>query len=402
LEIGPNDGTKIFLESHPRDDKSEPKAFEEIDRVKNLIDVSFTKVDEKDFIYKIFIDRRKTVLDLKKLIAQEIKVGFDEFVVVKHITDTYKSDIRNEEEKLIDHSFYNSTKILVQRGKPARSGETLCKFILYDIVNETKTDLFEFSLITKIDLLEVKKQIVSHFTTLQTENKKQFSFNIPSDPERIRIRQVLGFRPSTVYPNNNLLKDIIQKYHNPPEVIIQILPENQIEDKVSDDHMVLMLRTFHPGKYELGNVIEITVHKDEKIIEIKSRIANIVGIPVEQLTMATADSFDIQNILRLPKLSWYPRPQEDKKDSHKHRHLTDILDPNKPLRSLMLDDGSILLCRDLSIQRKTLTPSDERKIMEDEEKKRMLKMRTIYNRKEDRLDIKIADVSIIDTPQKKT
>jgi len=241
--------------------------------------------------------------------------------------------------------------------------------------------------------------ILPHY---KTENKKQFSFNIPSDPERIRIRQVLGFRPSTVYPNNNLLKDIIQKYHNPPEVIIQILPENQIEDKVSDDHMVLMLRTFHPGKYELGNVIEITVHKDEKIIEIKSRIANIVGIPVEQLTMATADSFDIQNILRLPKLSWYPRPQEDKKDSHKHRHLTDILDPNKPLRSLMLDDGSILLCRDLSIQRKTLTPSDERKIMEDEEKKRMLKMRTIYNRKEDRLDIKIADVSIIDTPQKKT
>jgi len=167
LEIGPNDGTKIFLESHPRDDKSEPKAFEEIDRVKNLIDVSFTKVDEKDFIYKIFIDRRKTVLDLKKVIAQEIKVNPDEFVIVRYVSDIYKSDIRNEEEKLLVHSFYNSTKILVQRGKPVRSGEILCKFILYDIANETKTDLFEFSLITKIDLLEVKKQIVSHFTTLQ-------------------------------------------------------------------------------------------------------------------------------------------------------------------------------------------------------------------------------------------
>jgi len=180
------------------------------------------------------------------------------------------------------------------------------------------------------------------------------------------------------------------------------LPENQSEDKLTDDHIVLMLRQFYPDKYELGNVIEITVHKDEKIIDIKSRIAGIIGITLEQLTMAVTDIYDIQFVLHLPKLPWYPRPQEDKKESHKHKQYSDIYDPNRPLRSLQLEDGSILLCRDLSIPRKLLTPSEEKKIMDNEEKKRMLKMRTVNNRREERLDIKIADVSIIDTPQKKT
>jgi len=212
----------------------------------------------------------------------------------------------------------------------------------------------------------------------------------------------MGTRPNTVYPNTKLLKDIVQKYQNPPEVNIQILPENQKEDKLTDDHIVLILRQFYPDRYELSHSIEYTVHKDEKIIDIKSRIASLVGIPLESLTMATADSFDIQAVLRLPKLNWYPRPTEDKRDEHKYRAYSDILDPNKPLRSLILDDGSILLCRDITVPRKILTSAEERKIQDEEEKKRMLKMRTTHYRREERLDIKIADIDILDNPQKKT
>jgi len=122
-----------------------------------------------------------------------------------------------------------------------------------------------------------------------------------------------------------------------------------------------------------------------------------MGIPLEQLTLATADNWDIQYILRLPKLNWYPRPQEDKKDKIKY---SDILDPNRPIRSLMLEDSSILLCRDLSVPRKILTNEEEKKIIDDEDKKRIMKMRN-YNRVEERLDIKIADISIVDTSSQK-
>jgi len=182
------------------------------------------------------------------------------------------------------------------------------------------------------------------------------------------------------------LKDIIQKYQNPPEVILSILPENEKEDKISDDHIVLILRQFHPEKYELGTAIEITANKDEKIIDIKSRIAATIGIPLESLSMAPADTYDLQNILRLPKLNWYPGPEEDKKDYYKQKY-SDILDPDRPLRSLMLEDGSILLYRDLSVPRKILTDAEEKKIMEDEEKKRMMKFRINYHRREESLDI---------------
>jgi len=193
------------------------------------------------------------------------------------------------------------------------------------------------------------------------------------------------------------------KYHTPSEVYVQILPENEVETKTSEDYVVLMLRQFHPDKYELGPVIEITANKEEKIIDIKTRIANTIQIPLQQLTIAVADSFDIQQILKIPKLNWYPRPTEDKKDDYKYRGYgsSDTFDPNRPLRSLSLDDGMILLCRDLSIPRKKLTDAEERKIVDEEDKKRALKMRsTYYYRREERLDIKIADVSIIDTVQK--
>jgi len=248
--------------------------------------------------------------------------------------------------------------------------------------------------------LEVKSRIIKHFEELQAneQTKKKYSFTFPTDPAHLRIRALLGHRPGNVHPNSKYLKDILAKYQNPPEVIFSILPESQKEDKVTEDQIVLMLRQFHPDKYELGNVIEITANKDDKIGDIKLRIASIVGIPLERLTMATADTWDLQSILRLPKLNWYPRPEEDKKDRSKY---ADSLDPNRPLRSLMLDDGSILLYRDLSVARKMLTSAEERKISDEEEKKKMMKNRTTYHRKQENLDIKVADVSI-DIPHKKT
>jgi len=202
--------------------------------------------------------------------------------------------------------------------------------------------------------------ILNHFNELPASDpNKKIPF--PKEPERIRIRSLFGIRPSTVYPNSKLLKEIISQYHYTHEVIIQILPENQIEDKLTDDHIVLILRQFYPDKYELGPVIEITAHKDDKIINIKSRIATIIGIPVEQLSITTADMHDIQTVLRLPKLNWIPRPQEDKSHKH-HKYYSEPLDPNRPLRSsVTLDDGSMILCRDLSVPRKILTPSEEKK-----------------------------------------
>jgi hypothetical protein len=363
-------------------------------------------LEEKDFKHRIFIDKRKTILELKDIIQKEINVPVDDFVLSKYHTESYKTDIRNEEEKLSDGHIYNGTKLLVQKGKAFRRGEIPCKYILYDIVNESKTELFELALPNKYTLVEVKAELVKQFKELASseQNKKKFNCTFPTNPEQIRIRTVNGIHPGTVHPDTKTLKDIVSKYYySTAEVFVQFLPENEVETKTSDDHVVLILRQFHPDKYELGTPIEITANKDDKIIDIKSRIATTIGIPLQQLTLAVADSYDIQTILRVPKLNWYPRPEEDKKEYEYRWRSSDSLDSNRPLRSyITLDDGAILLCRDLSIPRKTLTDDEKRKIEDDEEKKRALKMRSSYYRKEEHLDIKIADVSITDTVQKKT
>jgi len=160
---------------------------------------------------------------------------------------------------------------------------------------------------------------------------------------------------------------------------------------------VIILRQFHSDKYELGNQWEFDLHKDEKLGTFRDRISSITGI--SSISLAPADLYEVQDILHIPSLKWHPDPDEDAKHSYTSYYYYDRYDPSRLVRSLNLSDGDMLLYRDLNIPIKKLTNEEERKIKDEEEKKKQIRKRAIASayyasRKEERLDIKIADVQL--------
>jgi len=402
------DGSKVYVEPNLGDDK-EPLSLEEIERVKNTIELQFSNVDEKEYSNKIIIDKRITLLELKQIIEKAVNLSIDEFKLFRVINESYKSELRNEEEKLTECFMYNNTKLAVERGKPLRQGEIPCKWILYDLEKETKDELFELALPGKFTVAEVKVELIKHWKELQAiehpkEKKKEII--LPDDPSRLRLRNIHGTRLSSIHMNDKLLKEVTGKFYNmTAEVFVQILPEGKTETKVSDDIVVLILRQFHPDKYELGTTWEFDANKDEKLGDFKERISRLTGISPTALALAAADVYDIQKILNVPYLKWHPKAEDDDTPNEKKARYSypDIpYDTNRLVRSLNLSEGDMLLYRDLTIPTKKLTEEEVKKIKEEEEKKRQAKMRIQFasaGRKEERLDIKIADVSLSDEPR---
>eukprot|EP01123_Difflugia_compressa_P011954 TRINITY_DN4952_c0_g1_i1.p1 TRINITY_DN4952_c0_g1~~TRINITY_DN4952_c0_g1_i1.p1 ORF type:complete len:1123 (+),score=226.28 TRINITY_DN4952_c0_g1_i1:470-3370(+) len=398
------DGHKIFVEPRMEDGK-EPRSIDEIDRVKNAIEISYSNADEKEFKHKLTVDKRITLLALKQIIEKEINLSIDEFKIYRVVGENYKTELRNEDEKLFDCFLYNNSKLSVERGKPLRQGEVICKCILYDLEKDKRDFLFEIPLPGKLTIFEVKTEIVKHWNQTQSNEatKRKDDLTIPNDPSRLRIRNVYDTRISTIHADSKLLKDVSGKFYGyNTDLYIQVLPEGRTETKRSDDTVIIILRQFHPESYDLGPCWEFDANKDEKLGDFRDRIAKEANINPSTLSFAMADMGDLNHILRIPDLNWHPKleeePQQEKKSRYYH-YYQDIYDPDRFVRSLNLFEGDILLYRDTSIPLKQLSEQEITKIKEVESKARQAKMKastTYYHRKEERLDIKVAEVSIGD------
>jgi len=236
--------------------------------------------------------------------------------VYRVISDTYKAELRNEEEKLSECLLYHNSKLAVEKGKPLRQGEIPCKWILYDLIKDTKYDLFDLALPGKLMIKEVKEALVKYWIEANEQTKRKDNVVFTDDPSRLRFRNVYGSRPSSIHMDHKTLKDVAGRYFA-SEVYVQILPEGKTETKTSEDTVVIILRQFHPDKYELGPSWEFDAYNDEKLGDFRDRISTLTSIPAASLALASADLFDIQKILRVPSLKWHPRADDSEPNEKK-------------------------------------------------------------------------------------
>eukprot|EP01124_Arcella_intermedia_P013468 TRINITY_DN1987_c0_g1_i1.p1 TRINITY_DN1987_c0_g1~~TRINITY_DN1987_c0_g1_i1.p1 ORF type:complete len:1184 (-),score=304.19 TRINITY_DN1987_c0_g1_i1:63-3557(-) len=391
-----SDGSKVFVE-RAREGKEEPRAIEEITRRKNAVEAVFNTPGEKEYKHKVLLDKRMTILSLKKIIESKTNLSIDELKIYKVYSETYKYELRNEEE-LIGDAFVTAPKVFVEKGKPMRAGEIPCKWHLYDLETETKTELFELALPGKLTLKEIKQELTKYWNSEENNNNPNKKKITLDDPTRLRIRSVYGSRPASIYSDDKTLKDVTGRTFGVADVYIQILPEGKTETKTSDDIVVIVLRQFNPETYQLGPLIEFEANKEEKLAEIQERISNVTNIPSRSLSFSFCDSYDIQKVLEIPNLKWYHKPREEGNSFFgKKSKLNNSVEyeSDKLVRSLNILDGEYLLYRDIEVQIKKLSEEEEKKIKEEEEKKRNTRMRQqAFYRKEEKLDIKIADVSL--------
>jgi hypothetical protein len=189
-----------------------PHAFEEIQRLKNSIEVSFNIPDtQPTHRYKLNVNCKMTLGEFKQLIQPYIHLTLDEFKVLKGSKHS-RFELKNEKKTLEEYGLTHGTKLTIQKGKPLRRGETLIKFVFFNLrlahLQESFCEpLFELLLPEDMSVYDAKVEVCRALHTNQIVHDKvinqlkiaypnisQFSFT----PDTIRLRELCYRSPSNV------------------------------------------------------------------------------------------------------------------------------------------------------------------------------------------------------------
>eukprot|EP01125_Pyxidicula_operculata_P002363 TRINITY_DN12247_c0_g1_i1.p1 TRINITY_DN12247_c0_g1~~TRINITY_DN12247_c0_g1_i1.p1 ORF type:complete len:1243 (+),score=262.55 TRINITY_DN12247_c0_g1_i1:103-3831(+) len=461
-----NEGTKIWVEerTEPQREegaeetpKSNARAIEEINRIKNSIQLFFNEPSgaSEGITYKhvVSIDKTSTLLNLKKMIQAKIKLSLDEFKVSKGVAPSYVQ-LKDENETLTSLGLGNGMKITVEKGKPMRKGEIVIKFVYFDPQRSNPTynpnfnkkdnqdgkpddpskqtenekdsidntnngilfDLFQLAIPGKYTIRQAKQMIIEHFNTIQEEHQKKTPTSVtaplPSlypisyigDVESLNIRlrkfnMLPDFVPGNILCDDMVINQVATFVYMTPEFAVQTLPKGQPEMKKSkDDDIVIFLQEFDPKTFTLGPKFEFLTHEDEKLGTFRDRICEEVKINSE-LGLVQADKFDGISPLSVPGMTWVKAIKGQQSIDKSEADDASTYDPQLTVRSLRLCDGDLLLYRDFQIPLKELTPEEE-KVIKENHKKKISSITTITtvssSRREENLVIKATDLSIDD------
>jgi len=301
-----------------------------------------------------------------------------------------KNELKNLEGTLQDNYIMNGERIYIELGVPLGREEVPFKFILFKYTKDSSENLELFHL--NINGLETVKEgkriVVDHFNKLKAENPDSPLKDIDlGGPENIRFRYMLSRSPSTVITDDQLMKDVSKMIMYAQEVAVQILPNSQVEDKISRDTVVSFFQRFYPETYELGDRFEINVEFDEELDTLRRRISE--RTQCDNIHFLESDRIDNVSLLNLKNMNWF-KPIENVDD-----------DPTKfkpKVRLLRPRDGNLVLFKSGNEHFKELNPQDK-KIIQDRET--ALKGSNRYFRIEKNLKIVQQDVDIDDDPSLK-
>uniref|UniRef100_A0A6B2KX25 Ubiquitin carboxyl-terminal hydrolase 47 n=1 Tax=Arcella intermedia TaxID=1963864 RepID=A0A6B2KX25_9EUKA len=371
-----DNGSKIFVE--PMDDDKEPRAFEEIARIKNQLEVSFTNPDEKEFVHKLTVDKRISVLDFKAALSKVIQMDPGEFRIYSKYSWS-KTELKSDTNALSNIILSSEAKIMIEKGKP---GDIKLKFYHYDLIEEEKVYLFDMTLPGTFTIKDVKTEFMKHWNSLQSNETKN-KITLGDNPEKLRMRDLSGTKPSTIYMDDQLLKEVGSSTSQ--DIYVQRL--EHIETKVSEDIVIIVLRRFHPDTYSIDPPIEFEAYLNETIAEFRKRISDFSSIPVHHLSLSIHSNYNFYSVLDFPSLKWIPRLKENPKKGDDEKVFERLV------RSVSFYEGDTLLITDLSVPLKQLSEAEEKQVKDNESRKRQAKA-SKNRRKEDKLDIKIVDISL--------
>jgi hypothetical protein len=101
------------------------------------------------------------VIETRIDVNQLVNLDLDSLVVYKETMNS-KIELRDEAEILKSLNFYNSIKLVVEKGKPMRNGEINIKFSYFDANAEAHLrPLFALPLPGKLTVAEAKKAVCS-------------------------------------------------------------------------------------------------------------------------------------------------------------------------------------------------------------------------------------------------
>jgi len=301
---------------------------------------------------------------LKRMIQEVINLPLDEFKVSRG-SFSWKFELKNESETLEDCRLMDGSKLIVEKGKPMKEGETKIHFHLFDPYlkrgTESMVPLFEIPVEEDVPLPDLKV-----FLSKQLKELK----NIEIDPKFMRIREMFTKSPSNIY-DNRTLKENANTLYNGKSLAIQELPEP--EQPKGEDDVGFFIQQFFPAKYEVGEKLEVIYREDTPIDEFKKFLSEKYGIKNVGIAKAYG-SWPGPDLLEVPELDWdreIPRWGS-----------STITTGTLGSAPLYLRDGDILFFRDNDEEMKKLSAEEKRKL-----EKTTTKKRNTYYSKEEALTI---------------
>jgi len=359
------EASKVYLEYCEDPDSASP-SFSEIERTKNLIELKYNLPGKDEFDQVLQVSKKLTFGDLKRMIQQVINVPFEEFKVSRG-NISWKFELKNESETLEDCRLIDGSKLIVEKGKPMKEGETKLHFHLFDPFlkrgQEYMEDLFEIPIQEEIQIADLKVFLAQQLKELK---------NIEMDPKFMRIREMFTKSPSTIYPDGRTLKDSANCLYNGKALAVQELPEP--DQPKGEDDVAFFLQQWFPAKFETGTKLEMILREDMPIDQFKKSLSEKYNIKNVGIAKAYG-SWPGPDLLEVPDLDWdreIPRWSS-----------SNIVTGTLGSAPLYLRDGDILFFRDNDEEAKKLSTDEKRKM----EKNSSTKKRNNYYSREEALTI---------------
>jgi len=396
------EGTKLWVERKQPESQGNPRAFAEITRIKNAIEIHFTNPGEDKFVHSIKTSKKITFGSLKKTIADTLKLSMDEFRVYRGPLQ-YRTELRNYDDPLSEQGITNSHKLYIELGTPIKSGDVLLKFVVFDPLAEVQIqDFCTMPLSAKLTVREAKVEIVKMFHERQKDEKTKFA--LPDwdigNPESLRLREInlSPINPRHIYMDDQTVKHMSRNLmFTVPEIAIQKLPNGQKEIKENKDQIIFFLQEFNNETYTLGPRFEFETCDSETLTSFRDRIAKVTNI--SQIGLVGGEGWIGHKRLDIAHLRWNTAPESDEDGAPVH------IDTSR-VKSLNIQDGDLVLFKDMTVVPMPLTEAEKKVIREADAKRRNTLLTSSgrgakkFARPENRLVIQQKDVLLDDDDAK--
>lgn len=333
-------------------------------RIKNDIDVKFIVIGKEE-TYSLTVSKKMLFGEFKKRVSSMISIPVDEFRVSRG-TMNWKIEVKNEKETLEECKISEYSKLIIEKGKPLKEGESILKFHLFDPLNkrgkEAFEEVFESSVTEEMTIVDLKQKLVQ-----QLKSEK----NIEIEPKKLRLREMYSKTPSKIYKDKNTMKDSSNVIYSGKSLAMQELDHE--EDVKEDWDIAIFIQQWFPSKYEVGAKIELTLDERQPVSALKNLLCEKYGIKNIGIAKVMG-SWPGPDLLDIPDLYWnkeIPEWQgEGKSGSIGHTPY-------------YLRDGDVLMFKDNDEIEKELTKEEKAKM----EKEANIKKRPTYYAKEEALHI---------------
>lgn len=316
------DGATLHLE--PGVAETPSAVIQKFEEQRNKIQLFYNHPDSRELNLEIFIDKRKSVLQLKNYIAELVGLSIGAF---KLCNGLLAKEFREEQKALDEVGLYDGSAVFLQKGKPISSDKTkLTVYLLEEAVEPAPASGTEAAASAPapgekpsasvsapiLALREILSELVEVNLTLGVLRTHilavcgdVLAISDVQDPKRLRIREkragraasILANRPFCCFHQFSLLDcfcppppDILQdavvvskigasgvnaQPRESVELFLQVLSQPEV---LRENEMILDVRRWFPQQQKLAErAIEVVLPRDATIFQLKSMLAGPNG-----------------------------------------------------------------------------------------------------------------------------